>query len=420
MHAELVEIQGDLPHRDLAARVLAGEVVVVRRCMQQLGLIEELREASLQGIRETAGSEVADRVASLGFEMIHECVGAEQIPAITDRVYEIVSRKAAGWLLQLVPKVFGRREPFYFEREPNVRFLIPHANSLGQSALYREFAEAHGEGKITAHGPHRDSWLDCPDNTINAWIAVGPVHKGNGLSIFADRHGCDLAYEANGSIARHESPGAPINLELAPGDTVFFHGDQLHASELNRTDETRHALSFRVTMDKPNFPNGHYHHYVYSTLATRLGGRLAEIPADFAWSYWTTRLGWIRREIAARIGAGDLAEAARPGPSEVTEKDSSTGGHSVDVSDLEVGGLRALSSQVCLARIDRERIVAFRRQCPHEGADLSLGLVRDGQVVCPWHNLPFDLEDGKSPCKGLAGLRMVQISEVEGRVTLDD
>ncbi len=419
MKAALVEISGGIPQKNILTRVLSGEVIVLRGCMSRTGLIEEMSAASLQGIEEVAGSEAAERIKREGFQRIHQWVGAEQIPILTDHVYEIVTQKAGGWLLRMVPEVFGERTPFYFEREPNVRFLLPHGLSQAHRASYHQFAKAHGEGKITAHGPHRDSWLDCPENAINVWIAVGPVRKGNGLSVYSERYRTDVRHTESGTMAPDENPGLPINFELAPGDAVIFHGEQLHASELNRTDETRHVLSFRLTMDKPHFPNGHYHHYVYSPLARGWGARFAELPANLALSYLATRLKWVRQALTtmlpkSRMVCEQLLQDRSPFPN------TSGTSQNIAVSNLEVGSLYPISSKVCLARISRKHIVAFARRCPHEGADLSLGTLQDGQLVCPWHNLRFDLHDGKSHCKGVGDLSLYKLSERDGKLTLED
>ena len=58
-----------------------------------------------------------------------------------------------------------------------------------------------------------------------------------------------------------------------------------------------------------------------------------------------------------------------------------------------------------MVRLSEDRVVAVSRRCPHKGADLATGFVRDGEIVCPWHNLTFDPETGKSPCQVLSPLR---------------
>lgn len=417
MKAAIVEIRGGLPQKDLAARALSGEALIVRGCVNRAGLIEEIRAASLEGIRHIAGSEAADWIEHEGFQAIHQRVSTGQIPALTNRIYEIVTHQAADWLTRLVPELFGVRTPFYFEREPNVRFHLPYAVSQADRAAYRQFTQLHGGGKITAHGPHRDSWLDCPDNAINVWIAVGPVCRGNGMSFYLERYQAAVRHTESGSMASDESPGVPTNFELAPGDAVIFHGDQLHASELNRTDETRHVLSFRLTMDKPHFPNGHYHHYLHSSLASGRGSHFAGLPANLAWSYLATRVGWAVRELAAVLRKPGTPPGQLKREEDPFHSDSGTAG-SVNVSNLHVGDMRAVSAKICLARTDHNRVVAFARRCPHEGADLSRGTLQEGRVVCPWHNVSFDLRDGKSNCTGLGDLRLYELSERGGQVKI--
>ncbi len=48
-----------------------------------------------------------------------------------------------------------------------------------------------------------------------------------------------------------------------------------------------------------------------------------------------------------------------------------------------------------------EGIFALDNICPHRGAPLHDGFVRDGQVTCPWHQWQFRLADGK--CTNIPG-----------------
>ena len=43
---------------------------------------------------------------------------------------------------------------------------------------------------------------------------------------------------------------------------------------------------------------------------------------------------------------------------------------------------------------NREGLFAINNECPHRGAPLHEGFVRDGQVTCPWHQWQFQLDDG--------------------------
>ncbi len=42
----------------------------------------------------------------------------------------------------------------------------------------------------------------------------------------------------------------------------------------------------------------------------------------------------------------------------------------------------------------KNNVYVIRNSCPHQGADLADGHVKDGKVVCPLHRWMFDLETG--------------------------
>ena len=52
-------------------------------------------------------------------------------------------------------------------------------------------------------------------------------------------------------------------------------------------------------------------------------------------------------------------------------------------------------SQVAVFLIDGE-VHALDDSCPHLGGSLGLGVVKDGDVTCPWHGFHFCLSTGES------------------------
>ena len=90
----------------------------------------------------------------------------------------------------------------------------------------------------------------------------------------------------------------------------------------------------------------------------------------------------------------------------------------VDLSDLAHGEVRGVSPSLCVVRTERG-VFALGRRCPHEGADLAYGLVRDGRLRCPWHNLPIDPETGAQPCAtlGTVAVRRLEAAD-DGRFVI--
>ena len=59
----------------------------------------------------------------------------------------------------------------------------------------------------------------------------------------------------------------------------------------------------------------------------------------------------------------------------------------------------------------------LENSCPHRGAALAEGLVRDGEVICPWHGWHYRLADGE--CSSLPGsmpARAYQVRVDDGQV----
>ncbi|GAA4746102.1 hypothetical protein GCM10023264_09600 [Sphingomonas daechungensis] len=385
----LSEILDPASEQNLKDRVLAGEVVVVRGGLQKAGLLEPILDLSFEAVSDVLGPETAAAVKEKGFERIHEVVAAHDIPRLTDELYDRVNARAPKDLAALIPATFNGEDRYYYETSPNVRFHVPFDTTQNDRAAFNDFRQKHGEGKLTAHGPHRDSWLDCPDNGINIWIAIGRVQRGNGLTVYRNEYDGHQRYTGMGNIARDEKLSEPFTFDLEPGDFVLFHTDQLHGSALNYTDETRFVISYRMTFDRPHFPNGHYHSYSYSGLAGGPLSAAARLPALLQPSYL--------RSFGERV-----VEKLRPSKAKRIELTPAA----KDLSGMRVGEIRPTDAKTCVARIGEDEFVSFDRRCPHQGADLAMGYVADGRIVCPWHNLPFDPETGQSPCQSLRSLNV--------------
>ena len=388
---------------DLFSRVVRGEVVVLRNCLQNIGLFDGLLGDCFAGIAESAGQDAADRLKKMGVEQIHELVSAEDFPDLTDAVYDRVTESATEFLQSFIPQVFGNTQPFYFERQPNVRFHLPYDLTAPQRKKYEEFAVARGQGKLGAHGPHRDFWLDCPDNAINLWIAVGPVQIGNGLSIFEAVFDQDLNFTSQGELVANEPPGEPSNYNMQPGDVLLFFASHLHSSEINQTDETRVVVSYRISLKRPNFPHGHYHDYLRSDLASGCLSWLASTPARMQIGYFTD----IARRAGRKIGIG-TAERPSRSPAAKEENLSAMGTVRIPLSDLSPGKMIPIANNALVAQTASGKYVVTSRKCPHKGADLALGYIRDEQIVCAHHNLAFDASTGQSACREIHQLKHYQ------------
>ncbi len=410
-----IELQSsERPFIDLPNRLLNGEYFLVRNCLQELGLFDTLVNASYAGIKDKIGQDRAHKVMALGLDKIHKEVTAAEIPDLTDAVYDRMELKALEFLKKFVREMIGISGNFYFERTPNVRFHIPQDIAAPYLGEFRKFAKRHGDGKITPHRAHRDSWVDCPSNLINVWVAVGEVKTGNGLTIYPEAYDKNLK-NAGPYISADENPGAAATFDMAPGDVLLFHGDHVHGSEINVTDSTRHVISFRVVLEKPHYAHGHYHHYAYSALAGGMLDIFAEVPQNLAWSYFDFRIRYVMQKILGLFGKKQKSAKVSAHASVKAQANAAQYGP-IPLAVLDDGMIHAYSENICVTKTSDNTITAFGRFCPHEGADLSKGVMQDGQVKCPWHNLGIDPKTGQSPCQSLKAIKSYPVEIKDGKV----
>lgn len=81
-------------------------------------------------------------------------------------------------------------------------------------------------------------------------------------------------------------------------------------------------------------------------------------------------------------------------------------------------------SKILLARLDDGTLAAASAVCPHQGADLTQGMLYFDAIDCPLHHYVYDLRTGQNryPCtvfpadmtKRLHGLHMYPIKEEDG------
>lgn len=83
---------------------------------------------------------------------------------------------------------------------------------------------------------------------------------------------------------------------------------------------------------------------------------------------------------------------------------------------------------VLLARdVEGERVLivrladgvhAYVDQCPGSPLTLNAGLVRDGVLLCPWHDCRFDLETGRRLDRDGKGLELLQTAETSEEIKI--
>ena len=397
-------------HPRILEDCLDGRIFHISGFQQHVDIAGILNRVLRAGIREVAPSSDVAALAARGFQHLHCTLSAEEMAELTLAVDNGLTRCIPELTRKIVNMGAVHDQPLWVARRPFLRFHAPfshsHAYTKRQQALKRRYGSV-GFGGL---GPHRDVWHSEPPQTVNLWSALGPVEKGNGLVMFPGAYTRSFEYVRRASITRNQRPGTGINFELAPGDALLFSGTQLHASELNITDQTRIVFGTRISLSDPHLtcshparfrkvlmhkPNSFRKLNELDRLAARIRYRL--FPARGYAGYRHTHAGVAIRDVAREDFGGfrDIDEPAAP------------------LDQLPLDTLQAQSAGEMVVRLaGAAGTEAWRldRACPHCGSDLSLGRCEDGKVICPWHNLPIDIRSGQSPCPEIPALSSTRLA----------
>jgi hypothetical protein len=223
-------------------RACQGEIVVLPRLLQRTGSFADLFRVAVAAVAARSPQK-AKRASAEGFTRIHEFFDDEDFAAATHRLraalYLLAENLVKGWIERDL-----HTESLHVCRNAYVRFSPPCA--------YYETSRIFGrEILFSPPGPHRDSWLGYPPESLTVWCAMSPIAPGNGLVFYPEawrnerfRSTADLP-ESNRALGR------TVSFPLDQGDALLFLGDQLHAAEKNTTDETRFTITARFTVQRP-------------------------------------------------------------------------------------------------------------------------------------------------------------------------
>ena len=415
-----------------------GEVYIIRDGLRVVDCFQTLVDLSLDAFHEL-GSKTVRKIRQQGFAELHRIITTTELLTISPRLYDLIPPVGPTLLAKIGRELLHIRDPFYVENLPNARVIFPLDATTEARVSLEAFEEANGPGKLTVHGPHHDSWFEHPLNVINIWIAISPVLRGNGMSVYPEVWPKRLPYDARGQIKRDQYYGRAINFELSPGDIAIFAGEHLHGSEINTTDKTRYVISGRLTLDEPNFFGREAYQYFRSDAVSDDIRNVPRAP-------WKKKPGPLRRSLGrlkrAVLGIEEKRYMGHPDTREILPLDDTSGsfpkrlevredddGYSVALTALAAGEIRPLSKGYCLARTG-SAVFAISRFCPHQGADLAAGYIEEDSLFCPWHNLRIELRTemqdhndagvdvsiGKTTCQSLADISTRELEILDDRI----
>jgi polysaccharide pyruvyl transferase WcaK-like protein/nitrite reductase/ring-hydroxylating ferredoxin subunit len=379
-----------------------GEIFVVRGCLQAIGALEPLRGMILDTLEEVAGHNARIKAEARGLSRLHEFVPIDALMQMNPLMKQRARALAPDIVANLAAMLPGLGPDVHFEDTPNVRIFVPHDVSSINAAALAAYAKRRGGGELTLHPPHQDSRHFHPIGAINVWCAIDHVVEANGMSVFPMFYGHHLPFiRSDGGIRPDQYLGPPVAMDLAPGDVWIFETIHMHGSTINQTDQTRFVISFRLTGNAPHYRDKPWYSYIRPQ-DCRSGSPPAN-PIDY-------------RQPPPDRGPVTI-DTSRAIPGLVASSQLANGEITIPGALVPEGQIRPVSDRLCIARI-AGKPVAFARRCPHEGADLAGGAIRNSRIMCVWHGLRMSAVDGSSGCRSVAALELFRSDEQDGVITI--
>ncbi|MEN3791389.1 nitrite reductase small subunit NirD [Fulvimarina sp. MAC3] len=95
-----------------------------------------------------------------------------------------------------------------------------------------------------------------------------------------------------------------------------------------------------------------------------------------------------------------------------------TVGRIEDIPRLGARRIEAGFATIGLFRDAEDEVFAIEDRCPHKGGPLSQGIVHDGCVTCPLHNMVISLRSGEAQGPDEGEVRTFRVRLVNGEVQL--
>ena len=390
-----------VPLDQVVARVTAGEAIVLRGCLQQLGYLDEFRSMIRDAFASHIGQEKAAALIESGIQCLHQFVSSSELTETTKQLQNDLGTLSMLMVKRVARELLGVKEDAYAEESRNIRIFVPQDSWAVGRKDYMQFERERNRGKLTLHGPHTDLWGYHPLNVVNLWAAIGPVLPDNGMSIWPELFG-RIPPMGEWHVSRTDQVlGKPFGVSLNAGDALLFHIGHIHGSRINQTEQTRFVCSARFTIGPPVlFDKPWYSYMSIDDIPEKIGKATPPCATDPERPAAPTE----NIDTADRLPARVMFDpGAEPGTL-VFESHS-----------LDIGQIRPLTAEYCVAR-SQDGVFVFSRYCPHEGGDLAAGYLEGNRVYCPAHNLGIDLHTGQSPCRSLPAIHVALALESNNTV----
>ena len=324
-------------------------------------------------------------------DKLHHFLKPEEIPLLQIAIEKKFKREICKWIMDIAENQLNMKNEYYIDQKFYFRINFPFdyaVKSKGKDPKHPLHRYNKGLPKAAwSHGPHIDTWYGHSFKAINFWWNVDGVNPENSMTLHLKKDTSDLEYDEFMYLDPNTKPPNLTKIDLQEGELLLFNSEQLHATRLNTSSQTRFVITTRVIQDEPTFNKSINHrHYLQwmSSEKIKKGDYTTKEYRNFIEVKTNIKNKKIlKKKININVSSDfkDKEEFDIP-----------------KIRNKEIINVNYNDRSVLLALV-KDNFFAFSKKCPHLGVSLENGFILGDQIKCPAHGAEFDLKDGVSGCK---------------------
>ena len=407
-----------------------GQYKIISNYFNKDDFIEESNQAIYESINDIAGKNIMQKVKSDGLDKMHLHFNVDYTPflefALMKKFNEIMYKQI--FYVGNNNLFINKKNIFYIDKTMNYRIIYPFSVSVKsrlKRKVYRllnlknltnpetEILNAQknqNKYKLTkadinklryfknlphpscGHGPHRDTWFGHTFDALNLWWSIAGVYTKTGMTIYPDVNTHELDHIFDPSyVLPNQYLGKPKTIGLKDGNLLIFDPEILHATKLNTSNQTRIVFSGRINRIKPSF----YNRKGAPEFAHWLLSEDVEKDQFNKTHYFFRKDNSIVKPKRKKLNKTKWLEIKINKQFKNQSKFKLI--KKTALNKKKFYKIKFKNVTLCMFFLKND-VRIFNIKCPHLQADLSDGYFNKNHVICPGHQLTFNLRNGKSTC----------------------
>ena len=354
---------------------------------------EILRKKIINFVKNYLLNSSSKKIVSNDFKLdkLHYFLKPEEIPTLQIAIEKKFKKEICKWVMDISENQLNMKSEYYIDQKFYFRINFPFdyaVKSKGKDPKHPLHKYNKGLPKAAwSHGPHIDTWYGHSFKAINFWWNVDGVNPENSMTLHLKKNTSDLKYDEFMYLDSNTKPPNLTKIDLQAGELLLFNSEQLHATRLNTSNQTRFVITTRVIQDEPTFNKSINHrHYLkwMSSKKIKNGDYSTKEYKNFIKIKSVTK-------IKKRVNKKTIIKI----DSDFKSKNEFT---TPKIKKGEIINIEYNDRSILLTFVEN-KFFAFSKKCPHLGISLENGFILNGKVKCPAHGAEFELKDGLSGCK---------------------